>query len=355
MAYVLACMLAIVLAGSACKNKDKVDVNGAPTPPLQASAVPTPVLSPAIGGDVRVALRELFGTPVRPGQVVATIEPATNGDPQTNAAGVLVATVAGGRVVTVYATGPALSDLHTGGPIDLGAARFLATDGPHVCAASRESLRCAWVDGASASARALAGETTGLWGGPSVLVRGVGAGTQWKLAASSDGFLTERQIQVPHRFMVADLEIESALRWSAVTVPTEGTAKVRLALTNDGGKTAIADFGSVDRLGWSYGDRLWPAQLVTGALATELVVAERGEKQHTLKLPWAAAGGFAWANGSLVLFGRGATGTGGFMLVEVASGTVTTFTPPGTGPIIAAGRVGARLAAVTSDGRVLAW
>lgn len=322
---------------------------------MQASAVPTPILSPAVAGDPRSALRDLFGTPVGPGHVVTKIAPATNGDPQTNAAGVLVATVAGGRVLSVYATGSAVSDVKVGGPVDLGAARFLATDGPHVCAASRESLRCAWVDGTSATARALPGDTTGLWGGPSVLVRGVGAGTSWKLEASADGFLTEREVKAPHRFIVADLEIESATHWTAITVPTEGTAKVRLALTSDGGETPIADFGNVDRLGWSYGDRLWPGQLVTGALATELVVAERGEKQHTLKLPWAAAGAFPWANGSIVLFGRGATGTGGFMLVEVGSGTVTTFTPPGTGPIIAAGRVGARIAAVTSDGRVLAW
>jgi hypothetical protein len=343
-----------ILGLAAACNRRRNDGEGttAPAPPIQATAVPIPLPSPPIAGDAREALREVIGAPVKPGREIASIEPATNGDPQANAAGVLVAAVGGGKVVTVYAVD---SEVRVGGPLDLGTARFVATDGPHVCAASRSALRCAWVDGSSPSAREAAGDTTGLWGGPGVLLRGIGGGTSWSLAASQDGFLSVRDVQAPQRWRVADVEIETADRWSAVTIPMEGTAKPRLALTVDGGRTPIADFGAVDRLGWSYGDRLWPNQLVTGALATELVVAERGEKQTTVPLPWAAAGGFAWSKGAIVLFGKGATGSGGFMLVEVATKRVTNFTPPGLQPIIAAGRVGAHIAAITTAGKVVAW
>jgi hypothetical protein len=194
-----------------------------------------------------------------------------------------------------------------------------------------------------------------LWGGPGVIVRGVGAGLGWHLAATEDAFLTARDVQTPTHWLVADLEIETQTKWSAVTVPMEGNAKPRLALTADGGKTAISDFGAVDRLGWSYGDRLWPGQLVTGALATELVIAEQGEKQSTISLPWAAVGGFPWGKNALVLFGKGPTGNGGFMLVEIKGKRVTSFTPPGIAPIIAAGRAGSAVVAITSAGKVLAW
>ena len=347
--------VAIVIAlAAACDRRRGNDTQGAtgPAPPIRASAVPIPIPSPPIVGDARNTLRDVLGTPVKPGREIATIDPATNGDPQANAAGVLVAAVSNGKVVTAYEAG---GEVHVGGPFDLGTARFVATDGPHVCAANRNVLRCAWVDGSSAAPREAAGDTTGLWGGPGVLLRGVGAGTSWTLKASEDGFLGTRDVQAPQRARITDLEIETANKWSAVSIPMEGTAKPRLALTTDGGHTPIADFGAVDRLGWSYGDRLWPNQLVTGALATELVVAERGEKQTTVDLPWAAAGGFPWSKGAIVLFGKGATGSGGFMLVEVSSKHVTNFTPPGLQPIIAAGRVGAHIVAITTAGKVVAW
>jgi hypothetical protein len=349
---VFAISFVALVAGCDRRRGNEGQGTTAPAPPIQASAVPMPVAAPPIAGDARDALRDALGTPVKPGRLIASIEPATNGDPQANAAGVLVAAVGGGKVVTAYSVD---GDVRVGGPLDLGTARFVATDGPHVCAANRSVLRCAWVDGTSSSAREAVADTTGLWGGPGVLLRGVGAGTSWSLEASHDGFLTTRKVQAPARWRVADVEIETTDKWSAVTIPMEGNPKPRLALTNDGGRTPIADFGAVDRLGWSYGDRLWPNQLVTGALATELVVAEHGEKQSTVPLPWAAAGGFAWAKGSIVLFGKGATGSGGFMLVEVAGKRVTNFTPPGLQPIIAAGRVGLHIVAITTAGKVVAW
>lgn len=345
-------LVVIVCAASCRRAAPIVEQQGAPAPPIHATAVPIPLQSPPITGDARTTLRDLFGVPPRPPRVIAEIEPATNADPQSNAAGVLVATVSGGKVVTVYF---ANGDFHAGGPIDLGTARFVATDGPHVCAASRTSMSCAWIDGSSPSSRPVTGETTGLWGGPNVLVRGVGSATAWSLKASEDGFLTTRDVGAPARSMLADLEIETTLHWSAVTIPMEGTAKPRLALTTDGGKTPVSDFGSVDRIGWSYGDRLWPNMVVTGALSTELVVAEKGEKRTTIPLPWPAAGGFPWTAGALVLFGRGATGNGGFMLVEVHEKRVTNFTPPEIRSIIAAGRVGEGIAAITTDGHVVAW
>ena len=324
----------------------------APAPITAATTAPSPVLSAPIDGDARATLRAVFGAPTNAGREIGSIEPATNADPQVDAAGVLVATVGGGRVVTVWEADGAL---HVGGPFDLGTARFVATDGPHVCAADRESMRCAWIDGSDATPRPLVGGTTGLWGGPGVLLRGVGAGASWGLRASSDGFLHERAVSAPQRTMVADLEVETTDHWSAVTTAIEGTAKPRLALSTDGGKTPISDFGSLDRVGWSYGDRLWPNLLVTGALSTELVVAGHGEKQRELKLPWSAVGGFPWTKNALVLFGRGTTGSGGFMLVEVDSNRVTSFTPPGGRVIIAAGRVGASVVAIDVGGKVLAW
>jgi hypothetical protein len=285
--------------------------------------------------------------------VIGTVEAATNGDPQINAAGVLVSAGSQGKLVTVYAAG---DTLRVGGPIDLGAVRTLATDGPHVCASDRHTLRCANVDGGSGGQRSTGvGETTGLWGGPGVLLRATSAGIEMGLEASEDGFLTARRVEIPKRRAVVAALIETHTRWTSVLLPTEGTIKPRYGLSIDGGKTPIADFGALDRAGWSPGDRLWPDQLVTSAFSTETVVAERGEKQTTLALPWSAAGGFAFGRRALLLFGRGPTGAGGFLLVEFPSRHVTAFTPPGAHPIIAAGRVGGAIVAITNEGKVLAW
>ncbi|GAC1357938.1 MAG: hypothetical protein NVSMB47_10920 [Polyangiales bacterium] len=325
-------------------------------PPIVASVAPSPNPAPPIGGDARGTFRDVFGTPPRAPRLLATIEPATNGDPQANAAGVLVSTVGGGKVLTVYQADGAM---HVGGPLDLGTARFVATDGPHVCAASRTSLRCAWVDGGSATAREARGETTGLWGGPGLMLRALATPPGWTkgptLKASGDAFLTARDVEAPHHQVVVDVEIETANKWTAVTIPIEGTARPRLSLTVDGGLTPLSDVGGIDRQGWSYGDRLWPKGLVTGALSTELLIVEQGQKQAPITLPWAAAGGFVWGTGSLVLFGKGITGSGGFMLVELASKRVTNVVPPGIAPIIAAGRVGDGIVAITTGGKVLGW
>ncbi len=317
------------------------------------TAPPQPAESPAIDGDVREAARQLFGIPPKPGVVIGTIEATTNGNPQVNAAGVLVSTGANGRVFTVYAAG---ESLRVGGPMDFGSVRSIATDGPHVCASDLHGLRCANVDGSDLGQRAtVRGDTTGLWGGPGVMLRATRLGLETGLEASTDGFLTARRIEIPKRRAVVAAAIETHARWTTVLLPTEGTIKPRYGLTVDGGKTAIADFGALDRTGWSPGDRLFPDQLVTSAFSTETVVAERGEKQTTLTLPWSAAGGIAFGRRALLLFGRGRTGGGGFLLVEFPSRHVTSFTPPGSHPFIAAGRVGSAIVAITSEGKVLGW
>jgi hypothetical protein len=95
--------------------------------------------------------------------------------------------------------------------------------------------------------------------------------------------------------------------------------------------------------------------IVTGALSTELVVAQLAQKQQEIELPWAAAGGFAWSKNSIVLFGKGISGSGGLMLVELDTQKVTNVVPPGLQPIIAAGRVGDGVVAVTTTGKVLSW
>lgn len=311
------------------------------------------VSSPAFEGDAREAARAVFGAPPKPGRLIGTIEAATNGDPQVNAAGVLATTGAQGKVFTVYATA---DGLHVGGPIDLGNVRYLATDGPHVCASDRRTVRCARVDGAGAGQRPTGtSETSGLWGGPGVMLRATAEGLETGLEASEDGFATARRVITPRRRAVVAAVVETERRWTSIMMATEGTAKPRYGLTIDGGKTSMADFGALDRTGWSAGDRLWPDQLVTGAFSTETVVAERGEKQSTIKLPWSAAGGFAFARRALLLFGRGASGTGGFLLVEFPSRHVTTFVPAGAQPFIAAGRVGGAIVAITTEGKVLAW
>lgn len=313
----------------------------------------TPTLPPVLDGDPREAARALFGNPPRPGRLLGTIEAATNGNPQTNTAGVLASTGAGGRVFTVYA---APDGLKIGGPIDLGSVRLLATDGPRVCASDRRTLRCANVDGSGVSQRSTGtSETNGLWGGPGVLLRATTTGSESGFEASENGFLTGRRVGIPKRRAVVAAVVESPTRWTVVLLPTEGTVKPRYGLSVDGGQSAIADFGALDRAGWSVGDRLWPEQLVTGAFSTETVVAERGEKQTTVTLPWSAAGGFAFARRSLMLFGRGATGSGGFLLLEFPSRHVTSFAPPGSQPFIAAGRVGGAIVAITSEGKVLSW
>lgn len=324
-----------------------VAIASAPSPP------PQPSLPPVIDGDVRDAARTLFGVPPKPGALVGRVEAATNGDPQTNAAGVLATTGAQGKVVTVYAAG---DEIRIGGPIDLGSVRSLATDGPHVCASDRLVLRCAKVDGSNISQRPTGTtETTGLWGGPGVLLRATRNGLETGLEASEDGFLTARKIEIPKRRIVVAAAVETHTRWTSVLLPTEGTIKPRYGITVDGGKTPIGDFGALDRTGWSPGDRLFPDQLVTSAFSTETVVAERGEKQTTLNLPWSAAGGFAFGRRSLLLFGRGATGAGGFLLVEFPSRHIASFTPPSGHPFIAAGRVGNAIVAITNEGQVLAW
>lgn len=346
--------LTAVVAGLACNRRGApVQENGsAPAPPISATAVPLPAASPPIGRDPRDAIHDVFGTPVRAGRELATIEVATNGDPQVDEAGVLVATVGGGRVVTVFF---ANGDFHVGGPFDLGTARFVATDGPHVCAASRNAMRCAWVDGSSALPRDLPGETTGLWGGSGIFVRASTPNAKSPIVVTADAFIGWKDVPTPSHVQVVDVEIETAQSWSMVTVPKEGNARPRLAVTSDGGATPIADAGSIDRQGWSYGDRLWPNRIVTGALSTEMLYAQSGQKQQEIELPWAAAGGFSWTKDSMVLFGRGLTGSGGFMLVELAGKRVTNVVPPGIQPIIAAGRVGDGIVAITSAGKVLGW
>jgi hypothetical protein len=348
----------VAMCAMACDRKAR---SSDPPPPPPSSAVatatqvaPTPSLPPAIDGDVREAARQLFGVPPRPGTLIGTVEAATNGDPQANAAGVLVSSGSQGKIITVYAAGDAL---RVGGPIDLGSVRTIATDGPHVCASDRHTLRCANVDGTGIGQRSTGvAETTGLWGGPGVLLRATSVGAELGLEASEDGFLTARRIVIPKRRTVVAAAVETHTRWTSVLLPTEGTnTKPRYGLTVDGGKSSMADFGALDRTGWSPGDRLWPDQLVTSAFATETVVAERGEKQTTLTLPWSASGGFPFGRRALLLFGRGPTGAGGFLLVEFPSRHVTAFTPPGSHPIIAAGRVGGAIVAITNEGKVLAW
>ena len=322
-----------------------------PPPPVP----PAPTASPAapLDADARTAARRLFGTPPRPGRVVGTIEAATNGDPQINSSGVLATSGAGGKVYTVYATP---DGIRVGGPIDLGSVRLLATDGARVCASDKSALRCANVDGSGTAQRSTGTSvTTGLWGGSNVLLRATVTGAETGIEASEDGFLTARRVGLLKRRAVVAAFVESSTHWTTVLLPTEGTIKPRYGLTVDGGQTAIADFGALDRTGWSVGDRLWPDQLVTGAFSTETVVAERGEKQTTVTLPWSTVGGFAFAKHSLLLFGRGSSGSGGFLLVEFPSRHVTTFTPPSSHPFIAAGLVGGAIVAINNEGQVLAW
>jgi hypothetical protein len=343
---------AAAIALVACNKHGGEGKTVGPAPPVSATVAATPKIPSAITGDARTAFRDVFGTPPKTGREIGSIEPATNGDPQSNEAGVLVATVGNGRILTAWFSDGAF---HVGGPIDLGNARFVATDGPHVCAANRNAMRCAWIDGGNPTARELVGDTTGLWGGPGVFVRASAPTSKSPLLATNDAFAKVRDVAMPSHMQVADVEIESAQKWSVVTVPKEGSSRPRLAITGDGGKTAIADAGAIDRQGWSYGDRLWPDMLVTGALSTELVVAEMGQKQQEIELPWSAAGGFAWSKNAIVLFGKGIGGSGGFMLVEVDTQKVTNVVPPGLQPIIAAGRVGDGVVAVTSAGKVLSW
>jgi hypothetical protein len=339
---------------------DRKPAPPAPAPPASAPitttapSMATPALPPTIEGDPREAARAMFGNPPRPGRVIGTVEAATNADPQTNTAGVLATTGAGGKVFTVYASA---DGLRVGGPMDLGSVRLLATDGPHVCASDKRTLRCANVDGGGLAQRSTGtSETTGLWGGPGVLLRSTTSGVEAGFEASEDGFLTGKRVGIPKRRSVAAAVVESRTRWTVVMMPTEGTNnKPRYGLSVDGGQSPISDFGALDRTGWSVGDRLWPEQLVTGPFSTETVVAERGEKQTTVTLPWSAVGGFTFGRRSLMLFGRGATGSGGFLLVEFPSRHVTTFAPPGSHPFIAAGRVGSAIVAITNEGKVLAW
>lgn len=339
------------LVALGCDRKPAPPSPSAPAPTSTSAEVPT--LSPTVEGDPREAARTLFGVPPKPGRVIGTVEAATNGDPQVNAAGVLATAGAGGKVFTVYTTADGLK---IGGPIDLGSVRLLATDGPHICASDRHTLRCANVDGTGVAQRSTGtAETSGLWGGPGVLIRATNAGFDTGFEASEDGFLTARRIGIPKRRAIVAAVVESRTRWTSVLLPTEGTIKPRYGLTVDGGQTPIADFGALDRTGWSVGDRLWPEQLVTGPFSTETVVAERGEKQTTVTLPWSAVGGFSFAKRALLLFGRGASGSGGFLLVEFPSRHVTTFAPPGSHPFIAAGRVGGAIVAITNEGQVLAW
>lgn len=349
----------LVALVAACDRKPGHD-EGTSAPPATAQASSTaaeapvlPVPATAVDGDPREAARTLFGTPPKPGRVIGTVQAATNGDPQVNAAGVLASVGAQGHVVTVYATA---DGLHVGGPIDLGNVRFLGTDGPRVCAADKKALRCADIDGTDVAQRSTGStETTGLWGGPGSLLRAYSQGIDSGLEASDDGFLTARRVGLPPRRVVASALVESQTRWTAVLLPREGTGKPRYGLTIDGGKAPIADFGALDRSGWSNGDRLWPDQLVTGPFSTETVIAERGEKQSTVTLPWSAVGGFSFGRRALLLFGRGASGTGGFLLVEFPSRRVTSITPAGAQPFIAAGRVGGSIVAITTEGKVLAW
>ncbi|MBI2388327.1 MAG: hypothetical protein HYV09_01810 [Deltaproteobacteria bacterium] len=317
------------------------------------TSTPIPAVPPVIEGDARDAARALFGVPPKPGRVIGSIDATTNADPQVNAAGVLAFTGANGRVFTVFA-GP--SGLRVTGAVDLGPVRSLATDGPHVCASDRVSLRCADVDGGGVAVRTVsAGETTGLWGGQGVLLRASTNGLETSLEASEDGFVKTRPVEIPRRRKVVAAMIESPSRWTVVMLPTEGTIKPRYGLTVDAGRSAIADFGALDRTGWSNGDRLWSDQLVTGPFSTEMIVAERGEKQSSIALPWSAAGAFAFARRALFLFGRGVSGNGGFLLLEFPSRRVMSITPSGAHPFIAAGRVGGALVAVTNEGKVLAW
>lgn len=342
---------------AACDRKE------APPPPpsvaatttgtVSVTSTPIPAVPPVIEGDARDAARALFGIPPKPGRVIGSVGATTNAEPQVNTAGVLAFTGANGRVFTVFG-GP--TGLRVAGPMDLGPVRSLATDGPHVCASDRVSVRCADVDGGGVAVRTVtAGETTGLWGGQGVMLRASTNGLETSLEASADGFSTTRAVEIPRRRKVVAATVESPTRWTVVMLPTEGTVKPRYGLTVDAGRTAIADFGALDRAGWSNGDRLWSDQLVTGAFSTETIVAERGEKQSSITLPWSAAGAFAFARRALFLFGRGNSGNGGFLLLEFPSRRVTSITPSGAHPIIAAGRVGGAIVAVTDEGKVLAW
>jgi len=345
-------LLAVGIGVAACERQPK------PVPAEAPSAAPTPTGPAATPtslaeGDARDAARALLGVPPKPGRVVGSVEATLNGDPQINAGGVLAFTGAQGKVFTVFATPDGVK---IAGPIDLGMVRNVATDGAHVCASDKKTLRCAKVDGSGASQRTTAvGDTTGLWGGQGVLLRATINGLDTGLEASDDGFVTARRVDIPKRKTVVAAAVESPTRWTVVILPNEGTIKPRYGLTVDAGKSPISDFGALDRTGWSSGDRLWADQLVTGAFSTETVVAERGEKQSTVTLPWSAVGGFAFARRALLLFGRGATGNGGLLLVEFPSRRVTSFTPSGVHPLIAGGRVGGALVAVTNEGKILAW
>lgn len=317
--------------------------------PVEPPPVTTATTAAPTPSDPRDAVRALLGVPPKPGRVVATIEATLNVDPQVNAAGVLAFTGAQGKVFTV-APGPKAA-----GPIDLGAVRSIATDGAHVCASDKRQLRCANVDGSGVVHRTVAADTTGLWGGQGVLLRATASGLDTGLEVSEDGFATSRRVEIPKRKTVVAAVVESPTRWTVVLLPNEGTIKPRYGLTVDAGKTPIADFGALDRVGWSSGDRLFSDQLVTSAFSTETVIAERGAKQSTVTLPWSAAGGFAFAGHALLLFGRGATGNGGMLLLELPSRRITSFTPPGAHPFVAAGRVGGAIVGVTNEGKVLAW
>ena len=321
------------------------------TPPLAVITAPVADPSPPIAGDARDAARAIFGAPTKPGRLVGVIEPATNGDPQYVGGGVLVSSVSGGRIVTVRSSA---GELRIGGPFELGGTSSLATDGRHVCTSDRKSVRCAWLDGSGGNQRVGDTPTTGLWGNAGLMVRGASSGNARWLEASTDGFLTVRKVGLPPRFAAAAVEIESPTYWTAALIPLEGTGKPRFGATSDG-RSDVADLGALDRAGWSGGDRLWPDGFVTGALSTEMVVAEKGEKQTTVTLPWSASGAFYFAKGTLMGFGKGATGSGGFVLIELHAHRATNFTPPGAQPIIAAGRVGQALVAITTRGEVLAW
>jgi hypothetical protein len=312
-----------------------------------------PIVPSPIEGEPRAAARTVFGWPARPGRVVGRVAAVTNADPQVATAGVLAATGAQGKVVTVYATGDAIAVTEG---IDLGPVRSIATDGPNVCASDRRTLRCARVDGSAVVVRPSgASETAGLWGGPGVLLRGTRSGLESGLEASEDGFESVRWVALPRARSIAAAVVETKTRWTAILLPNEGGQRPRYGLTLDAGTTPLADFGTLDRSGWSSGDRLWPDQLVTSALSTETVIAERGEPHTTLKLPWAASGAIAFARRALLLFGRGPTGAGGFLLVELPSRRITSIVPPGGRPIVAAGRVGRSIVAIHDDGAVVAW
>lgn len=342
----------VVTVAVAC---DRKPAPPAPTPPVTAAATeakPPPSLAPP-SGDPREEARRLLGAPPRPGREIGSVNAATNIDPQVNSAGVLVTTGSNNKIFTVY---PSPEGPRVAGPIELGSVSLLATDGAHVCASDKRTLRCANIDGTGVGQRSTSvTETVGLWGGPGVFLRATAAGLESGLEASEDGFLSARRIGIPKRRAIVAACVQSRTHWTTVLIPTEGSIKPRYGLTVDGGQTAMGDFGALDRAGWSNGDRLWPDELVTGPFSTETVVAQRGEKQSTVTLPWSAAGGFAFAKHALLLFGRGASGSGGFLLVEFPARKVTTFVPPGSQPFIAGGVVGGSIVAITHEGKVLAW